>query len=114
MKHYNTKFIREYIEQHKEQIESVDCFMREDYGWTCETVFEDGEFCKGFDWKGKYLEVAGITGSTWATPTMEVEFKDGRTEIIECWIDDGERVSERQIMEQKAFAAATGGMDYRI
>ena len=114
MKHYNTKFIREYIEQHKEQIESVECFMREDWSWTCDTVFKDGEFCKGFDWKGKYLEVAGITGSTWATPTMEVEFKDGRTEIIECWIDDGERVSERQIMEQKAFAAATGGMDYRV
>ena len=114
MKHYNTKFIREYIEQHKEQIESVDCFMREDYDWTCETVFEDCEFCKGFNWKDDYLRVAGITGSTWATPTMEVEFKDGRTEIIECWIDDGERASERQLREQKAFAAAAGGMDYRI
>ncbi len=90
MKHYNKKFIREYIENHKEQIESVECFMREDWSWTCDTVFKDGEFCKGFDWKGKYLEVAGITGSTWATPTMEVEFKDGRTEIIECWIDDGD------------------------
>ena len=113
MKHYNKKFIREYIENHKEQIESVECFMREDYGWTCETVFEDGEFCKGFNWKDDYLRVSGLTGSTWATPTMEVEFKDGRTEIIECWIDDGERASERQIREQKAFAAATGGMDYR-
>ena len=36
-----------------------------------------------------------------------------KAETIECWIDDGERVSEQQIREQKAFAAATGGMDYR-
>ena len=114
MKHYNTKFIREYIEQHKEQIVRADCFMREDYSWTCETVFEDGQLRKGFNWNDNYLRVAGITGSTWATPTMEVEFIDGHTESVECWIDDGERVSERQIREQKAFTAATGGMDYRI
>ena len=114
MKHYDTKFIREYIEKNKEKIENVDCFMREDYRWTCDTVFSDGEFCKGFNWKDKYLEVAGITGSTWATPTMEVEFKDGKIEKMECWIEDGKIASKERILEQKMFAAATKGMDYRI
>ena len=88
MKHYNAKFIKEYIEDYNEQIDRVDCFMREDWSRTCDTVFKNGEFCKGFDWKSNYLEVAGITGSTWATPTMEVAFKDGRTEMIECCFSD--------------------------
>lgn len=113
MKHYNTSFIKSYIEERKEQIESVNCGMREDWGWTADTVFENGEFVSKFDWQGKWLEVAGIDGSAWATPIMEVDFKDGRTEIVECWIDDGEKASEQQIREQKAFAAIIGGMDYR-
>lgn len=31
MKHYSTKFIKKYIEEHKRQILSVYCGMREDW-----------------------------------------------------------------------------------
>lgn len=87
--------------------------MREDWSWTAETVFENGELSSDYDWDKGTISVAGISGSTWATPVMEVEFKDGRTEIVECYEDDSERTSQSQIAHQMAFARATGGMDYR-
>lgn len=110
-KKYNTSFIKNYIKQHKEEIETVSCGMREDWSWTAETVFEDGEFSSEYDWEKENISVAGISGSTWATPVMEVEFKDGRAEIVECYADDGEKASQQQIAQQKAFGRATGGMD---
>lgn len=109
MKYYNTKFIREYIEQHMDQIESVYCFMYEDWNRTCDIVFKDGDFYTGFNWESKYLEVAGIMGSLWETPAMGIKFKDGRTETIECWVDDGECESNKQIRERKASAETREG-----
>ena len=94
MKHYNTKFIRKYIKDHKDQIILVKCGMREDWLWSKNTVFENGKFRKGFNWRRKYLEVAGIAGSTWATPVMEVWFSDNVKQVIECWVDDGEDAPE--------------------
>lgn len=82
MKKYNTEFIKKYIGEHKYEIESVRCGMREDWFWTAETVYEIGDFCKGFDWNKKHISVAGITGSTWATPVMHVEFKDGLYRVM--------------------------------
>ncbi|MDE6957599.1 MAG: hypothetical protein K2O96_05835 [Lachnospiraceae bacterium] len=111
MKKYNTNFIKSCIEEHKAEIKTVTCGMREDWNWTAETIFENGELSYGYDWSEEHISVAGISGSTWATPVMEVEFKDGRTEIVNCYEDDGERASQSQISQQKAFARATGGMD---
>ena len=114
MKHYSTKFIKKYIDEHKRKILSVYCGMREDWSWTAAKVFENGELSCDYDWGSENISVAGITGSTWATPVMEVEFNDGRTEIVECWIDDGEVASDNQIRRQKRFALGTGGMDYKL
>ena len=111
MKKYNTNFIKSYIEEHKTEIETATCGMREDWSWTAGQGFENGEFSAKYDWNKEHISVAGISGSTWATPVMEVEFKDGRTEVVNCYEDDGERASRRQISQQKAFARATGGMD---
>lgn len=113
MKNYNAAFIKNYIENHKEEIGTVTCGMREDWSWTAETVFENGEISSDYDWSKEHISVAGICGSTWATPVMEVEFNDGRTEIVDCYEDDGERASQSQIARQMDFARATGGMDYR-
>lgn len=112
MKSYNAIFIKNYIEEHKEEIETVTCGMREDWGWTARTVFKDGEFSSDYDWSKETISVAGISGSTWATPVMKVEFKDGRAEIVECYKDNGERASQSQIAQQMFFAKVTGGMDY--
>ncbi len=111
MKKYNTCFIKNYIEEHKEEIETVTCGMREDWGWTAETIFEDGELSTDYNWESEHISVAGISGSTWATPVMRVEFKDGREEVVDCYEDDGEKASQSQIAQQMAFSRATGGMD---
>ena len=114
MKKYNTEFIKKYITEHKSEIERVKCGMREDWSWTSETVWEDGEFCKGFDWSKKHISIGGISGSTWATPVMWIELKDGSDKIIPCFEDDGEEVPIEQIKKQKMFASLTFGADYKF
>ena len=114
MKHYNTKFIKEYIEEHKEEIESVSCGMREDWSWTVDMVFAKGKFLEDYNWQSDYICVYGIDGSIWATPVMEVTFKNGGRDIIECFADDGDVADERKVRACKSFAAATGGMDFKF
>lgn len=87
MKKYDTAFIKAYIEKHHPELKSVACGMKEDWSWTADVVWEDGKFVSEFNWNSKSIEVAGITGSIWATPVMWVEFKDGHTEDIPCFFD---------------------------
>ena len=111
MKNYSAKFIKEYIEKNKDLIDYVECGMREDWSWTAETIFEDNEYTQ--ELARDPISIAGISGSTWATPIMKVSFKDGRTEIVNCYEDDGERGNEYRITQQKMYAGLTGGMDYK-
>lgn len=113
MKDYNTAFIKQYIKEHKDEIESVDCGMREDWFWTACTVYEDGQFSDDYDWGSKSIRVAGICGSVWATPVMSVHLKNGDDRIVECFLSDGNSAAASEIARMKAFAAATGGMDYK-
>lgn len=106
---YDTQFIKKYIQEHKDEIESVDCGMKEDWNWTAETVFSDGKLHSCYKWDSKSINVAGISGSTWATPIMLVLFKDGRTEIVGCFLDDGSIAPPYQIAEQMDFVRNTGG-----
>lgn len=110
MKHYNTDFIKKYITDNKDQIDSVFCFMAEDVPSTSDVVFADSDFKKGFNWKSQYLKVRGIDGSTWATPSMEIWFKDGKIKEMECWIDDGESAPMELIVAQKTLVRAIAGM----
>ena len=114
MKHYNPKFIREYIQCHASELETVSIGMEEDWSWTAETIFEDGVLSPRFDWDKDRIPVAGITGSTWATPVMAVLFVDGHEERVECWTDDYAIANPSFVAEQKTFARATGGMDRRF
>jgi hypothetical protein len=54
-------------------------FMAGDKGWTYETVWEDEKFVINLDEKP---EIAGITGSVWATPMLDM---DGEEE--ECFVE---------------------------
>lgn len=64
MKNYNAAFIKNYIEEHKTEIETVTCGMREDWSWTAQTVFENGKLSSDYDWSKGTISVAGISGST--------------------------------------------------
>ncbi len=109
MKYYNPKLIKQFIDEHKDTINTVEVGMKEDWWWTAETIFEDGE--ADVDLSGDSLRVAGITGSTWATPVMRVTFKDGTERVIPCYEDDMRQADPEKVAAQKAFARATGGMD---
>lgn len=114
MKKYCTKLIKEYVEKNNDVIESIYCGMREDWSWTAELIYENGEFLSDYNWNNENISVAGISGSTWATPVMEILFKDGRSKIISCWEDDKVEENEDRIRQQKMFASETGGMDYKF
>lgn len=109
MKNYNPKFIKKYIEQNKDEINYVTCGMKEDWSWTAETVYEEGKYL--YNLNGDSVLIAGIGGSYWATPVMEVKFKDGRSEIIKCFKEDNEDCSDPEKDEMIRFAFMTGGMD---
>ena len=109
MKYYDTKLIKNYIEKNKDVISSVDCGMKEDWGWTASTVYEDNKYSR--DLNNEFVEIAGIEGSYWATPVMEVEFKDGRTEILKCFKEDSNDCTHNEKEIMKSFAFITGGMD---
>lgn len=113
MKYYNAKFIKDFIEKRKDEIKTVEVGMQEDWNWTSETIFDQKE---GFSYpldsrEDNKIVIAGINGSTWATPVMRAIYKDEHIEIVECWEDDGNIESEIKINKQKVFAALTGGMD---
>lgn len=122
MKYYSTEKVKEYIEQNKENILSVECGMQEDWSWTAVTVyysFDNKEnsyvdfvgYSDEIDWDKKYLKLAGITGSYWATPVMNVNFADGSYKIVPCWVEDEKEADWKTVSEMKLFAKMTGGMD---
>ncbi|MED3648534.1 hypothetical protein P4475_17290 [Halalkalibacterium halodurans] len=82
MKKYDYAKARKLIEKHKNEIVSAYLGMHEDWAWTAEMVYEDGEFV--IDLQKSDLTIAGISGSAWATPTLCLEFKDSRKMIPCC------------------------------
>jgi len=84
VKYYDFIKAQEIIENHTETLTSAHLGMFEDWLWTAEPVFEDGQFTK-------YLltteKIAGIDGSCWATPTLLLEFKDRPPEFISCFYE---------------------------
>lgn len=79
---YNTEQIRSYIENHKSEIESVTLGMEEDWFWTADAVYRDGQYLANLN--ADTVNIAGIIGSVWATPTMLVTFKSGHEKTICC------------------------------
>ena len=101
---YDFKKAKQFIEDNKENIESARMGMREDWFWTSETIFEDGEFKVNLD--DKDLSIGGINGSYWATPVLQVEYKDGTTKTYHCH-DNGEQGKARPEIEIALNGAIT-------
>lgn len=69
--------VKNYIEENKDKIESVTVGLAEDWGYTSGEVYnEDDGYIKKED---TYVYAC----SHWATPSMEVEFKDNTSEMME-------------------------------
>lgn len=72
---YNFKKAKEIIESNKKELKSASLGMSGDWSWTAETVFENEEYIINLDTVKK---IAGIDGSYWAIPTLQLEYKDGK------------------------------------
>lgn len=103
MKQYDFKKAATLIEENKDNLVSASLGMHEDWSWTANTVFEDGEF--SVDFNDKQLVICGIDSSYWATPTLELVFKSGDEKMIPCFISDGNDVSDDEKQKQSSFWA---------
>lgn len=104
--------------------------MYEDWFWTAETIWENGEYIRELfdnsdELENKFREarknglsrfskekeengllkynpeyndytkhqIGGIYGSYWATPTLELVFKDGERQMIPCYSGESEQIN---------------------
>ncbi len=88
MKVYDFKSAKKYIQTYSDHIQEVYLGMKEDWFWTAETVYENDKFTKELDKKG--IDIAGISASAWATPTMLVVFKDGTELFKDCFTGESD------------------------
>ena len=86
MKYYDYKKAKKIVEEEKNEIQEAVLGMEEDWFWTAETIFENGEYKKDLD--DQCLCLGGINGSSWATPTLEILYKDDRYKKIVCYKED--------------------------
>ena len=91
---YDFKKAKDLIEAERENIAIAYLGMREDWRWTADAVFEDGEYVVDLD---TVEELVGIAGSTWATPTLEIIYKDGDSKMVPCHDDGPTDPSERPL-----------------
>lgn len=110
MKSYDAERIKAYIEENKDNIRSVSIGLKEDWSQTNDLCYEDGKFRMNLN--RKKLTVMGISGSHWATPCMRVTYKDGTSEVLYCFSDDGDEADEAEKREAMKFCLLTGGGDY--
>jgi hypothetical protein len=94
MKTYDFAKAQKFIEDNISSINRASLGMDEDWFWTAETIFENGSFTKNL--KSSKVDIGGINASTWATPTLEIEYKDGSIKKYNCYIgeSDGPRCPE--------------------
>lgn len=85
MKSYDFQKAQKIIEENAQYLDSASLGMHEDWSWTAETVFEEGNFILDLSITTK---IGGIAGSSWATPTLQLVFKDGTDKMIPCSIGE--------------------------
>ena len=71
--------VKSFIEENKDLITSVHGGLSEDWSCTCDEIWNIEE---GF------IEDNNVwSSSRWATPAIEVEYKDGTTKVYEMYVD---------------------------
>jgi len=84
MKNYDFNKAKEIIEK-AENLKEASLGMHEDWSWTAETVWENGKFTQELN---ESTEIGGISGSSWATPTLQLSFDNGDDKMIEVSIGE--------------------------
>ncbi len=131
-KYYDFDKAKSLIESKKEEIESASLGMHEDWFWTAQTIWENGEYkqpilsnaeAKEMDeiyikkrkegvsiLSGELDEyqkhmIGGIWASHWATPTLQLVYKNGEDEMIECSFGEQEISEEEKLQKQLEWAS---------
>ena len=82
MKKYDVAKARDLIEAEKEIVAEAILGMHEDWYWTGETIWKDGKYAVNL---ATVTKIAGISGSSWATPVIKLEYNDGKERFLECY-----------------------------
>lgn len=145
MKHYDFEKAVKLVDLHRDLITSASLGMHEDWFWTAETIFENGEFKRVFPTneasKQKFDEflakrkagmsilgdeikqyddimIAGINGSDWATPTLQLIFTDGEDKMFPCYIGEEtpfeEYVTAKATMQYNLLGCLSGPVQNNI
>lgn len=85
MANYDYVNIKKFIQMHSDLIDRVVVGMQEDFYWTAETIYEDGRFLVDLD---EEPHIAGIQGSSWATPVMDIYYKNGEEETKNAFVGE--------------------------
>lgn len=110
-KTYDFNKAREILRQHTSQTQSIvsaELGMAEDWGWTAQEIWADGKCTLPDEPTG---EIAGISGSAWATPTLKIILTNGTSDTYDCYQDADSDITAEEIENMKNFARITGGMD---
>lgn len=90
MKMYDYKSVLDFIEKNRDEIQEIQLGMSEDWFYTAETIFEDNQIL--VDLNNPYLKIAGIAGSSWATPVMHIVYKNGEEIRKACYTGESDGV----------------------
>lgn len=81
MEKYDFAKAHDFIEAEKEILAEAALGMHEDWFWTAETIWKNGKYAVNL---ATATKIAGISGSSWATPVIKLEYKDGKVRFLEC------------------------------
>lgn len=70
------------VEVDNANVDKVFLGTLSDYYWTAETVWEKGKYIIDL---GKVKTIAGIPGSDWDTPIINIYYSDGKEKKVECF-----------------------------
>lgn len=92
------------IDENADDIVMATLYMSPDYEWTAETVWEDGAYT--MDLLDPNATVVGLRYSLWASPALDLLYRDGRSRTIYdvCRRLQGEE-AEREIALYEAIVS---------
>jgi hypothetical protein len=83
MKNYDFKQAKDFIKlAKKDGLIEATLGMKEDWYWTADTVWIDGKYVKKLN---KETKIGGIQSSNWATPMLELTYKNGTIMQLNCF-----------------------------
>ena len=118
MKTYDFESAFKYIQKYSDYIDTASLGIKEDWMWTAETIYENDKF--NIELTKKDIRIAGIKGSTWGTPSLEILFKDNTQILKDCYVGKSDKgkpidflgVFSSQFQEEFDFKYSNNKLEY--